>query len=126
MSEGKWCYSYNGENYEGDFDTREAAIEEALYYMKENHYMNQEYIDVGQTKAVEVGIDAWLILEQISEDVYEKMGEYGDDYLTDVKLEHQNILEVKLNEVLESWLKEFKYEPKFYAVENVEQVKVNK
>jgi hypothetical protein len=124
MEKGKWCYSYNEENFEGDFDTKEQAIEEAMYYYKD-YELDQDYIWVGQTKPVSVGVNTDSILEQLGEEAYEQAGEYADDYLSNVTLNHMKILEQRLNDVLGSWMKEFNYEPNFWAVENIQKVDVS-
>lgn len=124
MSEGKWCYSFNEENYEGDFDTKEQAIAEAIWYYKEDDDIDQDIIWVGQTKAISLGVNVDRIIEDLGEEAYDQSGEYAEDYLTDVKKSHQRILEERLNNVLYSWMKEFKYEPNFYTVENVEEIEV--
>jgi hypothetical protein len=123
MSEGKWCYSFNGENFEGDFDTEEQAIAEAIWYYKDDE-KDQDFIWVGQTQAISVGVNVDSLLENLGEEAYEQAGEYAEDYLTNVKIEHQKVLEEKLNSVLATWMKEFKYEPNFWTVKNVEKIDV--
>ena len=124
MEEGKWCYSFNEENYEGDFDTKEQAIAEAMYYYKDDE-KDQDFIWVGQTKSLSLGVNVDSVLENLSEEAYDLAGEYAEDYLSNVKLNHQKVLEERLNFVLESWMKEFKYEPNFFTVVNVEKVIVS-
>ncbi|MET3508270.1 hypothetical protein [Halalkalibacter oceani] len=120
MSEGKWCYSFNEENFEGDFDTRDDAIGEGLYYYEED---NQSELYVGQAQEVSLGVNIDFIVEQLGEDAYEQCGEVAEDYLCNVKSEHREILEDKMNDVLQKWMDEFKYNPTFYTVGNVEKVK---
>jgi hypothetical protein len=125
MSEGKWCYSFNEENYEGDFETKEQAIAEAIYYYKDDE-RDQDFIWVGQTKNISLGVNVDRIIEDLGEEAYDEVGEYAEDYLTDVTLSHQKVLEERLNEVLVTWMKEFKYEPNFWTVTNVEKIEVDK
>ena len=125
MSEGKWCYSFNEENYEGDFETKEQAIEEAIWYYKDDE-LDQDFIYVGQTKAIILGVNVDRIIEDVGENAYDQAGEYAEDYLSNVTVQDGSILEERLNNVLLAWMKEFKYEPKFWTVENVESVEVSK
>jgi hypothetical protein len=124
MSEGKWCYSFNEENYEGDFDTKEQAIEEAIWYYKDDE-KDQDFIWVGQTKDVSIGVNVDSLLEQLGEEAYDQVGEYAEDFLTNVTLNHQKILEQRLNNVLVAWMKEFNYETNFWTVENVQKINVS-
>jgi hypothetical protein len=124
MKEGKWCYSFNEENFEGDFDTKEQAIDEAIWYYKDDE-KDQDFIWVGQIKPVSVGVNIDSLLEQLGEEAYEEAGEYAEDYLTNVTLSHQKILEQRLNNVLVAWMKEFNYEPNFWTVENVKKIDVS-
>lgn len=125
MSEGKWCYSFNEENFEGDFETKEQAIEEAIYYYKDDE-KDQDFIWVGQTKNISLGVNVDRIIEDLSEEAYDQAGEYAEDYLTTVESSHQKVLEERLNEVLVTWMKELKYEPNFWTVTNVEKIDVSK
>jgi hypothetical protein len=125
MNEGKWCYSFNEEDFEGDFETKEDAIGEAIYYYKDCEE-DQDFIWIGQAKEISFGVDVDTIIENLGEDAYDQVGEYAKDYLYDVTTSHQAILEERLNEVLVTWMKEFKYEPNFWTVENVQKIDVSK
>lgn len=125
MSEGKWCYSFNEENFEGDFETKEQAIAEAIWYYKDDN-LDQDFIYVGQTKEISLGVNVDRIIEDIGDNAYDQAGEYAEDYLTNVTVQHGRILEERLNDVLVAWMKEFKYEPNFWTVANVEKIEVGK
>jgi hypothetical protein len=121
MIKGKWCYSYNGENFEGLCDTREEAIEEAIFEYGEDYNV----IYVGRAKEVNLGVRIDWIIEQIGEDAYEQVGEYAEDYLRDVKQEHARLLKERFDNVLHQWLDEFGYKPNFWTVVDVEKIKIN-
>jgi hypothetical protein len=125
MGEGKWCYSFNEENFEGDFRTKAEAIAEAEYYVYEADD-DRDFIYVGQTKEVIVSINTNWLLDQLGEQAYEQAGEYAEDYLYDVSREHESILEERLNDVLYAWMEEFNYKPNFWTVENVQKVLVTR
>ncbi|QZY56691.1 hypothetical protein [Crassaminicella profunda] len=133
--EGKWMYELHGSDiWQGEkFDTREECIEEARKEVATTNKSNKEFgyktIDkfrIGKTEdAGSYGIDADDILERISENAYDDIGEVAEDYLTDVKPEHEKELEEKLNEVLFAWMKKYKYEPSFYRIIDIEEIKVD-
>ena len=121
MKERKWCYSFNEENFEGDFETREDAIGEGTYYAKDEGIT---IFYVGAQKAVVLGVNVDSIIEQLGEDATEQVGEIADNYLRHVKTNDAIILEEKLNEVLRSWLSDFGYRPTFWTVDNVEKIDI--
>ncbi|QDP42955.1 hypothetical protein HWC53_gp134 [Bacillus phage vB_BmeM-Goe8] len=121
-NEGKWVWDTNDEMFRSDFfDTKEEAIEDAR---------GQE--DAGETiyvgQVVEptsfTGVDVDGILERISEQVYEEVGEVAIDYLSYVKQEDFTALENSLNDVIRKWMKERGYEPNFFKVDNIEGVEL--
>lgn len=123
MEEGKWCYSFNGENFEGDFETKERAIEEAIFYYKDDE-RDEDFIWVGQTKSVSTSVNVDGILEYLAEEAYDQAGEYAEGYLDNVTVGDQRMLESRMNEVLMSWMNEFKYEPRFFTVINSEKLDI--
>ena len=122
MKERKWCYSFNEENFEGDFETRGDAIGEGTYYAKD---AGVTIFYVGTTKDISLGVNVDSIIDQLSEDATEQAGEIADDYLRHVKTNDAIILEEKLNEVLRSWLSDFGYRPTFWTVDNVEKIDID-
>jgi hypothetical protein len=120
----KWVYSRFEEDYTGveEYDTREEAIEAAT----------EEYLDsdvegffVGKIKPYESHkdiVDVERILEQVSEAVYDDMGEFAEYYLHDVKREHEDELEKELNEVFHKWIEKYNYQPTFFEVVDIENV----
>lgn len=121
MSEREWCYSFNGENFEGHFATKEDAIGEAKECITED---DGSVIYVGQVKEVTVGVPVDWLLDQLGEQACEQAGEYAQDFLSYVNREHQFELEEQLNKVLLTWMKKNNYEPNFWSVDNVEEIKV--
>lgn len=119
--ENKWCYSYNAENYYGDLNTKEEAIEEA----KSEYGDDYNVIYVGQAVRPNTSVSADHLIDEIYESVRDECGEYAEGYLERVDPKDQSILEERINEVVGKWLKEFKYEPTFYTVTNVEEIQIN-
>lgn len=73
---------------------------------------------VGEVEEAGIGIDADSLLEDIGTRAYSEFGECAEDYLTDVTIEHQSILEDELNAVFNKWAEKYNYRPHFYTVKN--------
>lgn len=70
-------------------------------------------------------IDTTVIIEDAQEQLYNNVGEAGDDYLENVTEEQQKELEEKLNDVFYEWHKKYNLFPTCYMVENSEKIEVN-
>lgn len=124
---GKWMYNLRGyEIWNGEeFDTREEAIIEGKKEIEEEGLPNDSF-EIGQIAEVFVsGVDVDYILENVAENTTDEVGEVGEDYLDDVTKEDRDELEEKLNEVLFKWIKEHKYEPNFFKIENTEKIELD-
>jgi hypothetical protein len=120
----KWVYSRFEEDYSNseEYDTKEEAIESAI----------EEYLDsdvegffVGKVKPYVLDeniVDIERILEQVSGNVYDDMGEFAECYLHDVKREHEDELEREINEVFHKWIEKYNYQPTFFEVVDIENV----
>lgn len=123
FEEGQWMHntaddgSWNSVEY---FNTKLAAIEAG------NHEYSGDYKNfyVGQISPMilNYGVDTEDIFNRISENVYDKVGEGSEDYLSDIKAEHDKILEDRLNKVLFDWMDEFDYRPSFFKIINTEMI----
>lgn len=118
-----WCYSHDGEHFEGEFETKDDAIAEGVFYLKEEDD-DRDYIYVGIIQKIGLGVNACRIIEDLQEQAYDQAGDYADDYLARVTREQEELLEARMNEVLHDWLKDFNYQPKFWTVVGVEKIKV--
>lgn len=128
FKEDQWMFNYSSSDvwYGEYFDSKEEAIIAAK--SEENLEIGRSDFYVGQLKSTnnDVHVYADRILENIGEDMYEVVGEVAEDYLRDVKQEHEDILNERLNIVLLEWMKEFNYEPSFFKITNVEKIRTNK
>lgn len=123
---GKWCYSFDEENYTGKFDSREEALKEAKE-IDEDYKGNAEgRLWVGKVQKVfPSGVQIDSILEDVAENTAVNSNaypEYGQDYLDYVDAEHVLELENSLNEVLFNWMDKYKYKPDWFEVVDVEEV----
>ncbi|RXZ78028.1 hypothetical protein EBB07_28640 [Paenibacillaceae bacterium] len=120
---GKWTFSGNEEFFnEGKyFDTKEQAIEEGKQYFEKDYY-NSFY--VAQVEEVGNGatVDVDSILEHITDSMFDELGEVAEDYLSHVKTEHYEELELQLVEVIDAWINKYNYNPTFFIVANTERI----
>ncbi len=112
--------------YEEDaFNTREEAIKEGKKLAIKNG--NENHFRIGIKEPIGIPcIDADSILEDLSEQVYDEVGEIAEDYLCYIDKDHVKELEGKLNEVLHKWMKKYKHEPDFYTIKKEEFINLYK
>lgn len=119
MSEaGKWCFSFNEEDFQGNYDTKYEAIEVAKDYIDD-----EKVFWIGQTKEVSLGINIDYILDDLNDQAYQQVNYHADDFLHDVTDEHHVELEEQLNKKLLDWIYKY-YKPNFYSVKNIEMIKI--
>jgi hypothetical protein len=114
----------NSEIWSSDIEgnSREDVIAEGMEYAKEEGYKS---FRIG--KKIPVGVPALdidNILEQVSNQIYDEVGEVAEDYLDDVTKEQYKELEESLNEVFFKWIKKHNLEPTCYTVANEEIIEV--
>ena len=100
----KFCFSTNQENYEGEFETREAAVLAAI-----------EQEDLEEGRAVWTGVvvptdllrlvptGSWLI-EHMEEAAFEEVGEAAEGWLDTVSKEDKDDLRKRMAEAVQGWL----------------------
>lgn len=123
MAENTWCYSFNEENFHGEFDSKQDAISEALELYKQEGEEG-DFIWIGRCVPVTLTVDSDSVLEELSERAGYQVGEIACGYLDDVKKEHMNVLDERLTSIVKDWMKEFQYEPHFWGVADVERISV--
>lgn len=123
--ENTWCYSLDGERFDGTFETKEEAIEEAKRERENYCKMRVEetiVIYVGQPVVPSVSMDAEWNIERLSEQLYDQCGEYADTW--EPSKEDVVLLQSKLDDVLKKWMEETRNEPGCYTVEDIEKVEI--
>ncbi|WP_141552947.1 hypothetical protein [Bacillus thuringiensis] len=118
---GKWMINEHADGIwnGGYFDTREEAIEEGR---KDCDFISGEKFYVGQVSKEEIaiGINVDSVLADIVINVQEQVGEVADDYLNHIDKEDYQVLEERLLEVVQAWMKERDYEPSYFKIVNTE------
>lgn len=122
--EPTWIYERSGSeiwNTAGEFYyTKEDAIAEGKIFAEKEGLTEFE---VGEKLEITLpGIDTDSVLERIAESVYDEVGEAAEAYLQDVKREHQDELDEKLNEVLFDWATKYGYHPSCWKIVNIETI----
>lgn len=111
---GKWGYSHDEEQYYGDFETREEAIEEARSV--EAGYVGQ-YSD---PTPPEEFIDAEDLLEKVlCQDEYS--GGFAEDTL-DCTREQRDELTVEIRRAFAAWMDRHDLRPNFGWIEHAESI----
>ena len=132
---GNWVVNITADSIwsnDVEFKTRE----EAIAYGKENFEMlykekflrefdSQDSIKTFYIAQVENHIPhvfANDVLESISSEAYDDVGEAAEDYLRYVDIKDVESLEAKLNEVMQKWMEETNNQPHFWKTTNTEEI----
>lgn len=116
----KWTISKHDEYYnEGEyFDTREEAIEFGLNYFEGNKFY------IGQVEAIPMRADDLgdVCIEYISQAHAHYDGEWAQDYLDDVTMDHSKELNGMIEKVVLEWATKHNYHPTFFNVYKIEEI----
>lgn len=134
----KWIFEKCGEENwntcEDEYNTKEEAIEAGRKYFKEWREEDpDDFIEetggvqfqVGQIKKYVPYINVEQVLDEVGKRAYDDCGEWAEEYLYDVKSEHQKELEEKLNQVFSEWIEKYGYEPRWFNVHNIRAVTID-
>lgn len=120
----KWAYSFDGEDYYGNYDSREDAIKAAREDVeadrKSKYPENYKKIYTGMQVVPQL---RWF---DMAEDYIESMqenldddcaGRWSENFSNQVSSEDEEALDEKLNAAVEEWIKERKIEPGFFLID---------
>ncbi len=122
-------YSFDEENYNGDFSTLEELISELIDdpCFTERIEKNEKFliISIGENVPYsDCGSDIYeYMIEHFQEKAYGE-SEYAENYLTDIKPEHEENFKKKLDEIWDYFKKEIKDEHPFFNVINCKDYRV--
>jgi hypothetical protein len=121
--DGRWTYNIleEGNWNNDDFETREEAIKHGREAALSE---GNDCFFVGQIVPFIPSIDAYAVLDGISENACEECGESGEDYLTCVAKEDIEKLKEQLNKVLNKWLIDTGNEPYFWKIETIQKIEI--
>ena len=117
MSEMKWCFSTNGETFEGAFCYREEAIEEA-------RESGNDIVDIGRSKPIDFAKMARVLAKDTLEDaiicqISDIVGDCAED-----AAQSKDFLDLanQVAPILEAWLT--RHYSVFYEVVQIESVEL--
>ena len=113
-----YCYSWDGESYQGEFDSEEEAIESAQY-----DYPDREYVYIGT--CTEPTLSWNSNEEQIIESIIENLSDdVGGDYAENFEVSTEDELELArmIDETVKEWIEKCKIKPSCYSVLDGHQV----
>lgn len=109
-----------GESYYGDEATREDAVKEAL---KNEPLVDGSVIFTGEIlryPASHFAYDADQMIERMTEESAEEMGECSEGWLDDVTQADKESLQSALDQAINDWCKAHGQEPWFFTVDHAE------
>ncbi|MGM9519766.1 MAG: hypothetical protein ACI3WS_03725 [Phascolarctobacterium sp.] len=116
----KFSYSFDGERYEGWFDSIEEALNEAREEVKD-YPEGAEDVYIGRVYEYEPYVDAVRVIELVQYDAMVEADDAARFYLDNVKKEDWQKLEEMLTETFNKWAAETGNEPNFFTVEDVQE-----
>lgn len=146
MKHGQWMLNKEyGERWEASeyFDTKEEAIKFGISLLKKYNSLDDDgksdmdlsdglniYPDdheniytfyAGQIEDVPLPDEVDMLLERMSESVYDEVGEIAEDYLDDVTTEHKK----ELADLIHGWAERNGYLPDCYTIGATEEVNLS-
>jgi hypothetical protein len=115
-----WCYSLVGEEFDGECETKEEAIEVGNEEAWDNE---QDHFWVGEAKAFIPEVDVDYVIDRLRDQAWCQCGEAADGFLDVVVGSHFEELEKNLNDVLQAWVAQY-YKPHFHGVEHISEISV--
>ena len=116
----QWAYSFNGEDYYGECNSREDAIKEGIEDAKSTGPYSEKPHTLYTGKCYEPPITWSNMGEDYIESMQENLNEYGEwAELFDGQVTNEDIeeLDKRLNAAVEGWIKDRKITPGFYNIE---------
>lgn len=128
----QWAYSFNDEDYEGCFDSKEEAIEEAKsIFLEEAEMAGYEPDDDAGQPEVWVGIAVTPPIEwtpyaeyyiESMQDHLEYYGELAENFPDQYSEDDVKELDRRLNDTVRQWLKDRSVTPGFFVIDRSEKI----
>lgn len=126
----KLTYSFDGENYNGEYDTIELLIEDLIgdscFTDRIEEDKDSTIIFIGESNPYsDCGSNAYdAIIDHFREAAYDVGGEFAEYYLDTINPEHQKFLEDKLDIIWEEFKKLANEEDPFFTVSNALEYRI--
>ena len=107
----KYCYSFDDERYQGEFDSEQDAINEARV-----NYPDKEYVYIGTCVKPEL---RWRsneeqVIESIRDNLFDEVGEWAENF--EVSTQNELDLALMIDETVKAWIEKNKIDPCCYLV----------
>lgn len=135
---GKWMFEQCDQEVWGyssldEYDTKEEAIEAGRKHFQEMREEEPEefeeygldHFQVGQLQDFYPHISGNWIIDDAIEQAISECGDVAESFLNNVSRADIYKLSDALNETFRNWMKENGYTPKFYSIQNIEEVSID-
>ena len=106
----RYCYSWDGEDYFGDYATEKEALEDA----RSETLHEEVYIGTCVEPELTWSCIEETVIEQIEDNLYEDVGEHAENF--EVSDEDEKDLKTRLDTAIKSWIKDRNIRPGCYQV----------
>ena len=123
--EKKFCYSFNEEIYEGEFNSSEEALKEAVKDAENREKFGDGYGEVFIAESVPKNIldyfDAEELIQLLQEKADEDVGDVAEGWFPIYPLNLEKEVLDDLNKAINDWATKHNLQPSFYGVENIQK-----
>ena len=116
----RYCWSYDGEYYNGSFNTEQEAIEDAKECVEDT--CEEVYIGTCKTPVLSWNSNEEKIIESMYDNLYEECGEVSEIF--EITREQELELANRIDKCVEKWIKDMKIKPNCWGVVNEHLVKL--
>lgn len=120
VDKARYCWSSDGEYYNGSFDTEQEAIEDAKETV--NDVCEEVYVGTYKEIVLSWNSNEEEIIESMYDNLYEKCGEYCENF--QITREQELELANRIDKCVEQWIKDMKIKPNCWTVVNEHLVKL--
>lgn len=116
----RYCWSYDGEYYNGDYNTEQEAIEDAKERVKDT--CEEVYLGTCKEPVLSWNSNEEKIIESMYDNLYEECGEASENF--EITREQELELANRINKCVKRWIKDMKIKPNCWTVVNEHLVKL--
>ncbi len=116
----RYCWSSDGEYYNGSFDTEQEAIEDAKETV--NDICEEVYVGTCEKPALSWNSNEEEIIKSIYYNLYDECGEVSESF--EITREQELELANRIDKCVKQWIKDMKIKPNCFAVANEHLVKL--
>ena len=114
MNKTRYCWSSDGEYYNGSFDTEQETIEDAKETV--NDVCEEIYVGTCKEPVLSWNSNEEKIIESIYDNLYDECGEASESF--EITREQELELANRIDKCVEQWIKDMKIKPNCWTVVN--------